>query len=149
MKQLRTLLRLSVDDRRLFAHALFIVISARLALPVVEIGRLRRWAARRGMGDRPVNRVIWAVRAAARRVPGATCLVSSLALQRLLSRHGHPSELHIGVAKRGTEFAAHAWVICEGEVLDGEGGDDAYTRLIAWRAAEETAGAAGGSANPG
>ncbi len=136
MSGLATLRRLSGEDRRLLAHALFVVIVVRLALRLLDIGWLRRWAARAGAGSRPCNRIVWAVRAAARRVPGATCLVSSLALQRLLSRNGHPSELHIGVARRDGALAAHAWVVCGGEVLDGEGGDDAYARLIAWRTAE-------------
>ena len=132
----RTLWRLSGEDRRLFFHALLIVLFVRLTLRWIDLEKMRRWAARRGAGRRPLNRIDWAVRAAGRRVPGATCLVSSLALQRLLSRHGHASELHIGVARRDGAFAAHAWVVCDGQVLDGEGGDDAYTRLIAWRAAE-------------
>jgi hypothetical protein len=138
MSSLRTLLRLSGEDRRLFVHALLAVVAVRLTLRLVDIAALRRWAARFGRGARPVNRIAWAVRAAGRRVPGTNCLVSSLALQRMLSRHGHASELHIGVAKRDGVLAAHAWVVCDDQVFDGEGGDDAYTRLIAWRAAETT-----------
>lgn len=145
MSQLRTLFRLSSEDRLLFAHALVVVIAIRLALPLVDIARLRRWTSRRGTGRRPANRIVWAARAARRRVPRATCLVFSLALQRLLSTHGHASELHIGVAKRNGAFAAHAWIVCEGDVIEGEGGDDAYTRLIAWRTAEASAGMVGGA----
>jgi Transglutaminase-like superfamily len=135
MRLLRSLQALSGADRRLFVSALLAMVTMRLALRAVDIARLRRWAARRGNGTRPVRRVLWAAQAARRRVPGATCLVYALALQRLLSRNGHESELHIGVTKQDGAFVAHAWVECEGEVLDGEGGDDAYTRLIAWRAA--------------
>ncbi len=136
MRWLRTLLDLSWEDRGLFVHAFLVVAAIWLTLRLVEIDKLQRWAARSGTGTRPVNRIVWAVRAARRRVPGATCLIFSLALQRLLSWHGHASELHIGVTKRNGELAAHAWVVCQGQVLDGEGGDDAYTRLIAWRTAE-------------
>ena len=138
MRAFATLFGLSGEDRRLFARALFAVTAARLALRMVDVAKLHRWASRPGTGHRPVNRIVWAVSAAARRVPGATCLVYSLALQRVLSANGHPSELHIGVARREGEFAAHAWVVCNGDVLDGEGGDDAYAHLIAWRAAEPT-----------
>ncbi len=136
MRWLRTLLGLSWEDRGLLVHAILAVAAVRLTMRLVEIDKLQRWAARCGKGTRPVNRIVWSVRAARRRVPGATCLVFSLALQRLLSRHGHASELHIGVTKRDGALAAHAWLVCRGQVLDGEGGDDAYTRLIAWRAAE-------------
>ncbi|HZQ02111.1 MAG TPA: lasso peptide biosynthesis B2 protein [Reyranella sp.] len=138
MSTVATLFRLSAEDRRLFARAWLALVVARIALSLVDIGRLRRWAARSGSGHRPVKRIVWAVRAAGRRVPGATCLVSSLALQRLLSGNGHASELHIGVARRDGALAAHAWVVCDGEALDSGGSEDAYARLIAWRSAEPT-----------
>lgn len=62
----------------------------------------------------------WAVRAAARRVPRASCLTQSLALEALLAQAGHRSTLRIGVARKndGT-FEAHAWVESEGRVLIG------------------------------
>lgn len=142
MKPLRTYLSLTPDDRRLLRQAFAAVLVARIALSVADIAWLRRWAARSGSkdrvtGHRPVSRIVWAAQAACRRVPGATCLVSSLALQRLLSRHGHDSELQIGVARNGAAFAAHAWIVCEGEIYDSGGPDDSYTRLTAWRASEK------------
>ena len=136
MRTLRAMLRLSGADRRLLVEACVAVVAVRIGLHTVEIGKLRRWAARGGVGSAPVARIVWATGAVCRRVPGATCLVYSLALQRLLSRHGQASELHIGVAKRDGEFAAHAWIVCAGRRFDGEGGDDAYVRLIAWRTAD-------------
>lgn len=153
MKALRTLLALSSADRRLFGEALLTVLIARGALWTADIAWLRRWAAGAGRPGgrstsrstgrstgrsigRPVGRIVWATQAACRRVPGATCLVSSLALQRMLSRHGHASELHIGVARKDTVFTAHAWVVCDGDVHDGVGSDEPYTRLVAWRASD-------------
>lgn len=131
------------EDRRLLRQALAAVLVARLALWVADIAWLRRWAgqlpipAPKAQG-RPINRIVWAVQAACRRIPGSTCLVSSLALQRVLSRHGHVAELQIGVARNGAAFAAHAWIVCEGEVYDSGGPDESYTRLTAWRAQEKT-----------
>lgn len=136
MRTLRTLLGLSGADRRLLVEACVTVAAARIGLHTVEIAKLRRWAARGRAGSAPVDRIVWATGAVSRRVPGVTCLVYSLALQRLLSRHGHASELHIGVTKRDGAFVAHAWIVCAGRRFDGEGDDDAYVRLIAWRAAD-------------
>jgi hypothetical protein len=68
--------------------------------------------------DLPVSRLVWAVRAASRRVPMASCLTQSLALQFLLIRAGHSSQLHIGVKKDPqTGFQAHAWVESAGCML--------------------------------
>jgi hypothetical protein len=60
----------------------------------------------------------WAVRAASRWVPGATCLTQSLALQFLLTQIGRRCVLRIGVARTFPRaLTAHAWVDCGGEVL--------------------------------
>ncbi|MFO0895995.1 MAG: lasso peptide biosynthesis B2 protein [Pirellulales bacterium] len=54
-----------------------------------------------------------------------TCLTRSLALTRLLRRHGQPAELRIGVRKVNEQFAAHAWVECQGEAFGrGDGGPE-------------------------
>ena len=111
------------------------MLSARVGLHVVGIERLRRWASRPGTSAASIARIVWAIDAVSRRVPGATCLVYSLALQRLLSRHGHVSELHIGVAKQSGILAAHAWIVCEGDRFDGKGESETHARLLAWRAA--------------
>ena len=47
-----------------------------------------------------------------------SCLETSLTLWWLLARHGIASELRVGVRKEGEKFEAHAWVECEGEVLN-------------------------------
>jgi hypothetical protein len=57
---------------------------------------------------------------ASRCVPSATCLTQALAGQVLLSRHGHPASLRIGVARSAAgEFQAHAWVECHGRIVIG------------------------------
>ena len=143
MKPLRTYLSLSPADRRLLREAISAVLIARGALWAADIAWMRSWATRprpvaRRTERRPINRIVWAVQAACRRIPGATCLVSSLALQRLLSSHGHASELQIGVARNGSAFTAHAWIVCNGEVYDSGSPDDSYTRLMAWRTSGKT-----------
>ncbi len=79
-----------------------------------------------------MDKVAWSVRAVAGRMPGATCLVQALALQRLLSRAGHVSALEVGVAKSGRRLEAHAWLRYEGSVLIG-GSAEPYTPLVAWK----------------
>jgi hypothetical protein len=70
--------------------------------------------------DSSATDVVWAVKAASRYVPKATCLTQSLTAHCLLDRLGYPAKLQIGVA-RGKEGAleAHAWVEIEGETLIG------------------------------
>jgi hypothetical protein len=138
-------LALPSAERRLLLRAWFSLLLVRAALPFVPLAWLRAWARRLGTGAAPVDRVAWAVGAASRRSRGATCLVSAFALQRLLAREGHASELHIGVAKRDAALAAHAWVTCEGRTLIGEHGGDGYTHLLAWRVVDARSDAAGSS----
>jgi hypothetical protein len=135
---LAAFLALPGEDRRLLIEAFAACAWFRLVLYFVSANRLRDLAARSGRSggrpvERPVERIVWAARTATRWTPGATCLVSGLALQRMLGRHGHRSELHIGVARTGGVFAAHAWVERDGRVLVGEGELDTYVRLVSWK----------------
>ncbi|MBS0547251.1 MAG: lasso peptide biosynthesis B2 protein [Proteobacteria bacterium] len=131
---MRRFLALSGERRHLLVEAAFTLLCVRLALHLVPVERLRAWAGRLGAGLEPLPPVVWAVQAAARRVPGGSCLVSALALQRLLSRRGHVTELHVGVAKQGERFSAHAWLVGEGKILIGETDGETYSPLLAWRA---------------
>lgn len=140
MSAVGTFLALSRDERWLLLRAAGAVLFVRVAFAFWSTARLRAWAQQGRRGRLGIDRIAWAVSAASRRLPGATCLVSGLALQRLLSREGHASELHIGVAKLGERLAAHAWVVCEGRTLIGEVESGDYTRLVAWRAAGPSGG---------
>ncbi|MEB3826593.1 lasso peptide biosynthesis B2 protein [Phormidium sp. CCY1219] len=53
--------------------------------------------------------------------PWANCLKKSLVLWGLLRRQGIDSELRIGVRREEGKFEAHAWVECEGFVLNDSG----------------------------
>ena len=50
--------------------------------------------------------------------PWVKCLQKSLVLWGLLRHQGIDSELRIGVRREATDFEAHAWVECEGFVLN-------------------------------
>lgn len=80
----------------------------------------------------PVTRLVWAVRAASRRIPAASCLTQSLALHCLLTRAGHRSDIRIGVAKDAEAgFGAHAWVEYAGQpLLSGPEEVERYVRIL-------------------
>ena len=119
--KLRTL---RASDRRLLLEAFLWVVVMRIGLALLPYRALRRFA-----GEHPrdadskadLSRLPWAIAAAARRIPGASCLPQALAAQAMLSRRAVHSVLRIGVAGRGAEskIKAHAWVECRGEVIVG------------------------------
>ena len=68
----------------------------------------------------PVQRIAWAVRAASKGVPHATCLTQALAAQVLFVRHQYAVDLRIGVAKgEAGGLEAHAWLEHGGRVVVG------------------------------
>jgi hypothetical protein len=134
VRPLATFLALPGSDRLLLVRATATLVAVRCALHLVSIERLRAWAGHLREGNRPADPIIWSVRTAARRVPGATCLSSALALQRLLSSAGHPSQVHIGVARDASGFMAHAWLVHDGVVVIGEEEHERYAHLTAWDA---------------
>ncbi|MBI3197789.1 MAG: lasso peptide biosynthesis B2 protein [Rhodospirillales bacterium] len=142
MRRIATFLALPTADRLLALEALSTLVAVRVALPLVAIERLRAWAGRvkpmprpvEKPVERPIERIVWAVGAASRLLPRTTCLASALTLQRVLSKEGHGSDLHIGVAKQGEKFSAHAWLACEGRILVGEVEHGRFTQLVAWKA---------------
>ena len=123
------LLAMPAGERRLLVRALCLVFAFRVALRVMDWSRIRALAARSegrsaALAKLAPARLAWAVRAAARRVPGATCMTQSFALRHLLAQAGHAAEIRIGVARseRGG-LDSHAWVVCHGSVLVGDTGD--------------------------
>jgi hypothetical protein len=132
VRRLASFAALPARDRGLLLKAVGTVVLVRLGLRLFAVDRLRRWAQRPGAGLAPVGRIAWSARAASRALPGTTCLASAFALQRLLSRHGHASEVHIGVARGSEGFAAHAWLTVDGRVLVGGEEQGGFTPLLAW-----------------
>jgi hypothetical protein len=128
--KLSKFLQLSSSDRRLFLSALFLLAAIRIGLALLPfksltkvLGNLSRVV--RGSVPPPhsslPDRIAWAVGKAGNYIPKARCLCRALAGQVLLSWHGIPSDLRIGVAKKnGSELEVHAWVETEGRVLIGD-----------------------------
>ena len=142
MGRLARFVALPPADRRLLVGAASLLATVRVGLWVLPF----RWVhgavsafgsrprSRNGDGP-PVERIVWAVGAAAPLVPRATCLVRALAAQALLARRGYPSQLRLGVAGgRGRPFEAHAWIERDGHVLVGGPVDPGYVPFPALEA---------------
>jgi hypothetical protein len=134
MRSVKRFLRFSQSERTLLLQAAISIVSVRLALRFLSVERLQalacHWAGRAGT---PVisDRIVWAVEAAARKIPASTCLSKALAAQALLARHGHTSEVMIGVAKdEACRLEAHAWISCQNEILIGGPETGRYTPLL-------------------
>jgi len=80
-----------------------------------------------------VDRLEWAVLAASRFIPRATCLTQALALHRLLSSYGYQSNVQFGVRRADGRFAAHAWVEHEARLLLTKAPEIVqYVRFFSW-----------------
>ncbi len=132
MRLLRRLTSLTKEERQLLPHAWFVVFVTRIALCVVPVAAARRVVAAAVMKTRraPLERVVWAVKAASRWVPRANCLTQAIAVQTLLSNAGYESRLDIGVSKGDSRgFEAHAWVSHRDRIVIGGAEAARYTRL--------------------
>jgi hypothetical protein len=116
--------------RRVYLREAGIMFAlARIAVRVVSSARLFRWV------DRPMGKVrrfasddadwvAWAIEPTAKRSrTDPQCLPSALAAYAMLRRRGIASRLCLGVARDGSDLAAHAWIEVGGRRLVG--GEDA------------------------
>ncbi len=138
MTRLNKFLRLPFFEKILFIKALILVGIIRLGLSVLPLITLKNVL--RVMGpfiagaDEKLSegRLIWAVAAASRLIPRATCLTQALAIQLFLKQSGREAHVHIGVDHgEGGRLDAHAWVESRGKVLFGGSNLSEYTHLLA------------------
>lgn len=117
--------------RRLFGRALLVTAAVRLALTAgsLETARRAARAAAAGAGRHAMDELVWAVSAASRFVPHATCLTQALAVQALMARAGLPAQVEIGVSKQ-VGFSAHAWVVSNGRVVMGAEESPKYQTIL-------------------
>ena len=118
---------LEPGDRWLVIEAVILIAIVQAGFRTLSFARLLRLLARvkqvRHRSHHPQSRIGWAVNAAARLVPGRTCLSDSLAADVMLCRRGYQSSLRIGVKRRDCRAEApqaHAWVECDGAIVAGE-----------------------------
>jgi Transglutaminase-like superfamily len=136
---IRRFFQLGNEERRLLIRCSCVLAVIRVGLWLMSLRRLRAFIARAADWRRgahrssraSVERIAWAVRAAARYVPGATCLHEALAAELMLVHNGHPARVRIGMAK--TEKRAlegHAWVESDGAVVLGGGDVARYVTVL-------------------
>jgi len=139
MRRLKRLTQLTLAERRVLIRVLLVVGMARAALWLLPVKAVRRVVTRAatGVAGDSVEQLVWAVRVVSRYLPGATCLTQALAGQALLTQSGFPSQVEIGVAKDGLHHLhAHAWVVCQGQVVLGGRDVERYNSLMVWDPAE-------------
>ena len=124
MRNWSRLRSLSGQEMLFLAHCLTVVSAVRLALTLSSYNRVRslvtRLDGRRDASIADLRRVAWGVAAAARLVPGASCLTQALAGQYLLARQGSTSKISIGIEKgTGNELKAHAWLMSGSHIVLG------------------------------
>ena len=136
MKRWQRWRQLSASERHLLIRAGVWVALARLVLSVLPFQQFKRLlnpTVLAAQTQTPVDSLAWAVRAAARVVPAATCLTQAVALKWMLARAGYTATIHIGV-NQGTasKFSAHAWIERNGQIMLGEEEAGRYSQLLAW-----------------
>ena len=78
-----------------------------------------------------VNRAAWFVNRSGHFVPGATCLVRSLAGKTVFSMYGYETTLVIGVRKDSADnILSHAWLEYDSQIIIGDEGDTDQYRQI-------------------
>jgi len=125
----RILRRLSWADRLLLLEAWLLLGLARFLLVLLPFRWLVPWlnqvcAYQPGKGD--AQRVGLALFYAAKVTPWRSmCFEQALAGRLMLQSRSLPSTLHLGVAKRAgvaqqsAALKAHAWLVCQGEIITG------------------------------
>src|SRR5665213_753161 len=148
-RRFRALGRMSWTDRALAVESLAMLAAARV---LVKVTPQQRLVSRMGGGritDAKVpnaangelsansKSVGFKVGASVERVARFTwwrsmCLEKALAGKWMLRRRGIASTMYVGMARRGSEFVAHAWLVGEGQTLTGAG-NISYAPLAAFR----------------
>ena len=113
VKLLRKLVALSKSERRTLISCFSVLLVVRIGLTVLGFRRLQRFI--RPAHERAPLEILqltgWAIRHAARLVPGASCLTQALAAQIMLARSGYGASLRVGVARTTAgNIRAHAWL---------------------------------------
>ena len=121
---------LGAADRWLVIEAASLLAIVRLGIAALRFSVLRRSldhmlpaipAKSSGKRTSSVDRLAWSVAAASRRLPfRSNCLIESLAVDAMMRRRGHASEIRFGVRPPNAGvLTAHAWVECEGAIVFG------------------------------
>lgn len=139
MRRLKRFAAMPRKERHLLLRSFIWISAVRVGLWVLPLRAIRSIILSYGKDSRndSVEEVVRAVRTSSRYVPGATCLTQALAAQALLAGSNHQSRIEIGVAKDGELFAAHAWLVCDEQIVLGGPDVTRYVPLVSWEAKEK------------
>jgi hypothetical protein len=128
-------MKLKTIRRIYLREAAVMIILARLAVQVIPPARIFSWADRpprrinRFAGDE-ANWIAWAVETAAVKPwINALCLPRALAAHAMLRRRGIASRLCLGLARKESGLAAHAWVEVGKQKINIGSTEAGYVRL--------------------
>lgn len=119
---------LTDSDRHLLVSAALLLGTVKLGLWLLPFQTLQSLLARKLQANNrfqktdrvSLNKVVWAVTLSSRYMSIANCLTRALATQVLLSQHGQPAHLCIGIAKDNEgKLIGHAWVNSQGTIVVG------------------------------
>ncbi len=124
MRKWSRVLGLGSGQMLFLLRCLAVVTAVRLGLSLRRHDAIRRRIEGLGASQaatlHELRLVSWGITAAARLVPGASCLTQALAGQYLLARRGKGSFVRIGVEQdTGAQLKAHAWLISGGQIVLG------------------------------
>ena len=123
--------RLSSEQRRLLSRSVMLLTAASAAVALLPFRRALAIGSvaicKHGDAVDPFD-CVWAVEAAARRLPWRTmCIEKGLAVQRMLRQSGVDARLHYGARHHPLTkvLQAHVWVTVDGRaVIGGEEAKD-------------------------
>jgi hypothetical protein len=131
--------RLRPAQWRLILGAVFTLAFASATLRVVRFRRAIRFGSvSLGRNDRAtyvVRDCVWAVEAAARRLPWrCVCIQQGLAVQRMLRTRGFDARLHYGARHSDAcgKLEAHVWVTVGGEAVTGGAEASGFAEVAAY-----------------
>jgi hypothetical protein len=129
MNRIRKFLHLSWSDKWLLIQSLVLLAFVTVGLRMLSWLTLQKflleiaswYSSFRIFRVPSVIHIGWAVHAASRSIPHATCLPQALVAQYLFLRDGYPVGLQIGVARnKSGKLQAHAWVTSENQIIFGK-----------------------------
>ncbi|RWB57593.1 lasso peptide biosynthesis B2 protein [Mesorhizobium sp.] len=134
MRNWSRVLSLNGAEMLFLMRCLAVVGAVRLGLTVFSYNHVRglvtRLDAKGAASTGELRRIAWGVAAAARFVPGASCLTQALAGHYLLARQGNASKIRIGIERdTGAELKAHAWLVSGNHIVLG-GSISGFNHLV-------------------
>jgi Transglutaminase-like superfamily len=128
--------RLSGEQKRLLVGAIALLALASAGVSLLPFRRVIRFGCVPPLNRRAsIDDVVWAVEAAARRVPWRTmCIEKGLVVQRMLRSGGLDAILHYGARHHDEthKLEAHVWVTVGGRAVIGGADVDKFVAIASY-----------------